>query len=239
MPSARCSSTPTLLVLSVATVALIGSTHCGGESKTDLGSTAGSKSGGDAGSAGSATNGGSAGAVAAGASGSGGSSGSASAGASNSCGGSHSMPVGRPTAPACAPTPAGTTTVARTCSADGDCADAGLSHCLAGKCGLDQCLIDSDCASGQACRCSNQVRGDALLGNSCVPTGCRVDADCGPSGSCSPDSSGYCGSVDGYQCHSAADTCNSDTDCCGSTPRCGYQPALGHWACAAIVVCSG
>jgi hypothetical protein len=43
----------------------------------------------------------------------------------------------------------------------------------------------------------------------------------------------------GYYCHGPADDCQSDTDCCGSTPACRYQPALGHWACQAVVVCNG
>ena len=227
MRSAHRSSIPVSCLLFAAIVALLGATHCGGDAKTGVGATAGSS--------------GSAGTVSVGTGGTGGSSGSGSAGASSACGGAHSTPVGRPTAPACAPTPVGTADAgARACSVDGDCADAGPdTHCLGGTCVFDPCLADSDCPSGQACRCSNQLRGDVGAGNSCVLTGCRVDADCGPSGTCSPDASGYCGAVDGYYCHTAADTCNSDADCCGGTRRCGYQQELGHWACTAIVVCSG
>jgi len=245
MPSAH-RSTPVSFLLIAASFALVGATHCGGDAKSDGGTSAGSSQGGGAGKAGSSSNnnagsGDSGGVVSAGAGGTVGSAGSGPAGSPNACGGSRSMPVGRPTASACAATSFGTpNATARACAVDGDCADAGAdTRCLGGKCGFDQCLVDADCASGQACRCSNQQRGNALGGNSCVPTGCRVDADCGPRGTCSPDTSGHCGSLGGDQCHSAADACNSDADCCGSTPRCGYQPELGHWACAAIIVCNG
>ena len=212
-------------------VALVGATHCGGEAKSDVGVAAG---------AGTPSTGG-AGPVEAGAGGTVSSSGSGSAGSPASCGGSHSLPAGRPKALACAATPPDTPGAsAPACSTDDDCGDGGeASFCLGSKCGLDQCLVDSDCPSGQACRCSDQQGGNIGHTNSCVPTGCRGDADCGTSGKCSPDTSGFCGSLTGYQCHSAADTCSSDADCCGDTLRCGYQPELAHWACVAAIRCNG
>jgi hypothetical protein len=75
--------------------------------------------------------------------------------------------------------------------------------------------------------------------NVCVPAQCRTDADCGPNGACSPSFDGFCAALSGYHCHSAADSCNSNSDCCSDTPECTYQPALGHFACAAFVVCMG
>jgi hypothetical protein len=234
-----------------ASVALIGATHCGGDAKSDVGAPAGSSQGGGTGKAGSSSTGGgsasnggsasSAGAVSTGAGGALGGSGSGSAGSPSACGGARSAPVGRPTASACPVTSPNTPNASpHACVTDSDCADAGaLPRCLSGTCGFDQCLVDSDCPSGQACGCSDQQGGNIIHTNSCVPAGCRVDADCGTNGTCSPDASARCGSLSGYQCHAAADTCNSDADCCGSTPRCGYQPELGHWACAAIAVCNG
>jgi hypothetical protein len=250
MRSAPRSSIPASLVLLAASFALVGATRCGGSAKSDLGTTAGSNQGGDA-AAGVGTSGGSAssaGAVSAGPGGTGGGSGSGNAGSPSSCGGASSTPVGRPIALACAPTVVANGTLGQpgeiahpqACAVDGDCADAGQdAHCLSGKCDFDQCLGDSDCSSGQTCICASQLRGNAGRGNACISSGCRVDADCGANGACSPDDSGYCGSVTGYRCHTAADACNSNADCCGSTPRCGYQAELGHWACAAVIGCSG
>jgi hypothetical protein len=43
----------------------------------------------------------------------------------------------------------------------------------------------------------------------------------------------------GFFCHSAEDTCNTDSDCCSSTPACRFQSELGHWACQAVMVCNG
>ncbi|HWZ88899.1 MAG TPA: hypothetical protein VNW92_08615, partial [Polyangiaceae bacterium] len=168
-----------------------------------------------------------------------GSNSSAGSSGSGSCGGPRSTPVGRPQEVACPASVGGVD--AGACTTDTECTALGIgyNYCRDGACTRDQCATDTDCASGQACRCWNQVRGNALFGNACTVTGCRVDADCGPKGTCSPDSTGYCGSFTGYYCHTAADACNSDADCCGSTPRCGYQPQLGHWVCGELTVCTG
>jgi hypothetical protein len=253
MPSASRSSISVSFRRLGVGVALLAATGCGGEAKGELGTPAGSSQAGAAGTAGgSSAVGGSAGvggaAASAGVGGAAGSAGSTAA-AGSACGSPLSTPVGRPTASACTATSFPTPNPnAPACTGDGDCADAGAaSYCLGDQCGLDQCLVDSDCPSGQACRCANQQGGNALHRNSCVPTGCRVDADCGPGGTCSPDISGFCSSLTGYQCHSSLDTCHSDADCCDNTPdtppdarrRCGYQPELGHWACAALLLCNG
>jgi hypothetical protein len=233
MTRALRSRLPVSLALPLAWFTLLGATHCGGEAQSTAGANAGGSGSDGAGHAGET------GVVSGGDSGM---TGSAGAGASTSaCHSPLSTPVGRPQAVACAATALGALVASSsTCTIDSDCSDAGSDmQCLRGKCSIDGCLADSDCPSGNACQCSSQLRGDVESGNSCVPTGCRVDADCGPGGACSPDTSGHCGSVVGYQCHSAADTCHSDADCCGNTPQCGYQPELAHWACAAITVCSG
>jgi len=166
----------------------------------------------------------------------------AGSGGQAACGGAKSTSQGRPVAVACTPVPADLTPDAGSlsCSTDADCAaiDA-FEHCFHGKCGADQCLSDTDCSNGDVCRCWTDQRGNAIFGNSCVPAGCRVDADCGPGGSCSPTFGNPCRTVTGYQCHSAADTCHSNGDCCGDTPVCDYQPELGHFACQAITVCNG
>jgi hypothetical protein len=211
---------PISLLLGAACLALLGATHCGGNAQSP--GVAGAGAGAVAGEGADA---------------------GAGAGTAGS-GAPLSTPVGRPQAVACsATTTDGGGPVAglgEACTADSDCTGvADNAWCFQGKCGFDQCLTDSDCPSGNVCRCSDQVGGDALPGNSCVPSGCRVDADCGPAEVCSPDNSGRCGTLLGYECHSAQDTCHSAADCSGDTPRCDYQPELRYWTCSAITVCSG
>jgi Cys-rich repeat protein len=133
------------------------------------------------------------------------------------------------------------------CTTLAQCQDAGApidsyQACLGGRCSLDQCVTDSDCPTGQACGCADSFGGNAVHFNECVPTQCRTDSDCGTGFTCSPSNAGYCSSLTGFYCHSAADTCATSADCCpGSEPfqECVYQPVLGHFACQAGVVCSG
>jgi Cys-rich repeat protein len=156
-----------------------------------------------------------------------------------------STPQGRPTPKACSvsqlemglsasgPAP---------CAAKTDCpAGPGeRSTCLNGQCSADACINDSDCPSGQACGCAaDYYGGNAQHPNLCFPAQCRVDADCPAGGVCEPSYGGPCGGLTGFFCHSASDTCNSSSDCCGNLSACLYQPELGHWACQAVMVCSG
>src|SRR5262249_2411601 len=130
---------------------------------------------------------------------------------------------------------------AAACSSDADCRDGGplRAFCHDGTCRVDQCLADSECATGQVCFCA-PTRGTGLHFNYCQDSPCAVDAACGPGGVCSPSYAGGCGVLDAYYCHTAADTCQTDADCCvGNTQRCSYQPMLGHWACQAAIVCNG
>ena len=99
--------------------------------------------------------------------------------------------------------------------------------------GSDNCESDADCAAGTACVCDFYHGGAGSPGtqNLCRPSGCRIDADCGPTGYCSPSqwTACYGGVVDGYFCHGSGDECGSDADCRGSF--CFYAPELGHWTC--------
>jgi hypothetical protein len=156
------------------------------------------------------------------------------------------QPQGRPQALACPATnPAsfGAPEGGGVCTTDADCAEGGSTFrwCLAGVCSVDQCVTDANCPSGQACGCANMFGGNAIHANACVEAACRVDADCAALGSgvCSPSRGARCGGLTGYQCHSPADDCQSDADCCGDKPACRYQTPLGHWACEAISVCNG
>jgi hypothetical protein len=71
-----------------------------------------------------------------------------------------------------------------------------------------------------------------------VPGDCRVDTDCGPCGWCSP-TSGACGSVVGYYCHTPKDQCINDSDCldAGLGNACGYDTSLGYWRCIFLPGC--
>jgi hypothetical protein len=137
------------------------------------------------------------------------------------------------------------------CTTLADCADAGASvygdyhACLANECSFDQCLADTDCPTGQACGCADEFGGNAIHYNQCIPTQCRTNGDCGSGWTCSPSSGGYCSSLVGFYCHSAADTCATDADCIcpGATQapyaQCVYTPQLGHFACQVSAVCAG
>jgi hypothetical protein len=117
--------------------------------------------------------------------------------------------------------------------------DAGVPD---GGCGLpgvcaDECLVDAECDGG-VCSCAGNTFGYAKsTANLCVPAGCRVDADC-PDGYCSPTvGAGNFYGIQGYECHSCADSCVNDGDC-GATnpgelgqPYCAYSAQVGHWAC--------
>ena len=152
-------------------------------------------------------------------------------------------PAGRPVPAQCAPSsvtapPDGG---AITCTTDADCAADGLYRwCRAGACSPDQCTSDTDCATGQACACANEQVGNAEHTNTCVTTQCRSDSDCAAGQVCSPTVGDLCsGGGPFFACHSAADTCRVDADCCTSAPSCRYQPTVGHWACVGVCTVNG
>jgi hypothetical protein len=164
----------------------------------------------------------------------------------------HGPPVHRPTPVACSRTafgpwpPGADAAVLAPCKTDADCPapkpGGWTYYCRQGLCGIDQCLSDADCAQGESCACANEYYGgNGIHPDLCMPAKCRVDADCGAGGLCGPAITGYCGGLSGYFCHSAADECTADADCCSdrSRPSCGYSPPLGHWACQAFPVCNG
>jgi len=240
-------------VASAFVLALVG---CGGTSTSHVGNgttSGGAGAGAGGGSGGAEVGSGGSGATPLGSGASGGAPSAGSGGTSSSgaggggaggggCPAPQSTPVGRSKSAACNVTNTFEDAGTQACSADADCADAGLSGwCLNGQCGADQCLTDGDCPSGQACACASEFRGNAFHTNLCIDTGCRVDADCGPNGVCSESMSPTpCGSISGFYCHTPDDECNTDADCCqSSAPVCSYQPALGHWACHAVSVCNG
>jgi hypothetical protein len=129
------------------------------------------------------------------------------------------------------------------CASDAECMLDGESivpqHCIAQQCGVDECFVDSDCGSDRLCVCSADDGGGLRLPvNRCVAAQCHVDADCGAGAYCSP-SRGYCGSVDGFYCHTSEDTCvDESTDCSCGGNACVYAPPVGHFVCGTNI-CSG
>jgi hypothetical protein len=96
------------------------------------------------------------------------------------------------------------------------------------------CLVDANCADGPqgkpgtVCNCAT---------SSCTvqPGSCRVDADCGAGGFCSPTwTSGEDVEVVAYECHTCEDQCIDDTDCTGMYPGgyCIYNQCVGYWTCS-------
>jgi hypothetical protein len=153
----------------------------------------------------------------------------------------------RSAAQACSPTPqsamsfAPYTATGRPCTSDSQCtSDEGWpGHCLSGACTVDDCLTDGDCADGGVCVCSSPLGNSAVQNrNYCVRGNCRVDADCGAGGYCM-QSAGLCG-VDGFFCHTSADTCVDATQDCGASciGACRYFADKRAFACLAPV-CGG
>jgi len=97
------------------------------------------------------------------------------------------------------------------CKTDADCTDrphgwcspspppGGGTYCAYG------CVRDSDCEAGSICLCGDPV-------GSCVPSNCRVDADCG-AGLCAGTPVNICTLSYDFGCQSAADECTTAQDC--------------------------
>lgn len=129
------------------------------------------------------------------------------------------------------------------CAADSDCTSGTNGRCnmnIGGaafcRCTYDTCVHDTDCATGETCACHGATY--HADGNECIAGNCRTDADCGANGFCSPTIGG-CGSLAGYYCHTASDTCVDDTDCTsgGGLQACEYVSASARWECVDRLFC--
>jgi hypothetical protein len=137
------------------------------------------------------------------------------------------------------------------CQSNAECTDGENGRCTGNghdgyQCTYDACFSDSDCpalASGtpRLCQCEGGSRAD---NNVCLGGNCRVDADCGGGGYCSP-TLGSCGNytgTQGYYCHTSNDECLDDADCNAdgsSYPGyCAFMPEVGHWMCS-MAQCAG
>lgn len=128
------------------------------------------------------------------------------------------------------------------CKADAECTKGDTGRCVNDFakppfCSYDACQKDDDCGGGSVCDCRNPSQHNA---NVCIHGNCRVDADCGQDGYCSPSAvvvDPFCttgipiGSI-GYFCHTAQDECTDDADC-GSNdfPACFFNVGKLHFAC--------
>lgn len=130
-----------------------------------------------------------------------------------------------------------------TCRSNAECTAGTNGRCNGNshdgwRCTYDACSADGDCGGGTGvCECEGAFRADA---NVCLGEGnCRVDADCGGAGFCSPTlgSCGHYGKTSGYFCHTPSDECLDDEDCAGQgqageTPYCAYDKNVGRWKCS-------
>ena len=134
------------------------------------------------------------------------------------------------------PTPAGD------CKTDADCTKGTNGHCVASgggflycSCAYDTCVSDGDC-SGGVCACQGSPY--EIDSNTCSTLGdCKVDADCGAGGYCSPSQGTGCSNgLAGYHCHGSSDECVDATDC-ASANFCAFDTTKKHWACFPMVAC--
>jgi hypothetical protein len=135
------------------------------------------------------------------------------------------------------------------CTSDSSCAAGTNGRCLhpgGGPaadcfCTYDTCVHDTDCPGGQICACHGSPY--TRSGNTCVKGNCRVDADCGASGYCSPSAlAASCGeNLAAYYCHTAGDLCVDDSDCPaasgGEIAACVYSTRDSRWECDELPNC--
>jgi hypothetical protein len=124
------------------------------------------------------------------------------------------------------------------CNSVSDCTEGKDPRCVgaipSGKCSCtyDACFSDRDCPANHVCACSG-----VYSGNACVAGNCRIDADCGTGGYCSPIIDRCTSGVTGYFCRSSKDACANDGDCGAATPNCDRDPVTGVWGCQSIHGC--
>jgi hypothetical protein len=146
--------------------------------------------------------------------------------------------------------PSGTPDMGQACTSDKSCTAGTHGHCNVIRggcaCAYDDCSKDSDCPANNVCACAATINMPGAS-NGCVAGNCRVDADCGAGGYCSPSLGMGCIPnlpLQGYFCHTRADSCVNDQDC-ASPPagpfrigHCEWHPEVSHWACT-FVSCAG
>ena len=129
------------------------------------------------------------------------------------------------------------------CLQDSDCTSGMNGRCTSGPfacsmgCSYDECLSDADCTGNVPCACRSSGS-DSMLNFCATQSKCRIDADCGPDGYCSPSlldlvqNNGYSvcdGLATGYFCHTPNDRCTDDSDCNQGT--CNFDLTSQSWSC--------
>ena len=125
------------------------------------------------------------------------------------------------------------------CTRDSDCTAGTNGRCLKFggpacniHCSYDECSSDSDCPANTPCACRPSISDTAP--NSCATeSNCRIDADCGPGGFCSPSLlNNFC------QCISASFCAPNESGCSETGPDgvtrqvpclCGGQCGHGYF----------
>jgi hypothetical protein len=120
------------------------------------------------------------------------------------------------------------------CTLDSECTMGSNGRCLpAGplpcdmECSYDTCTDDSQCSGNIPCICRTSAS-DPTANVCATGSQCRVDADCGPGGYCSPSDTMSCTTA--YFCHTPSDICVNDSDCNG-TGGCNYDATQMRWQC--------
>jgi hypothetical protein len=132
------------------------------------------------------------------------------------------------------------------CTKDSQCVSGNSGRCVESgggvlfcACTYDTCQHDTDCPANELCACHGSPY-TFNQGNTCKPGNCRVDADCGAGGYCSPSyQTMSCGSLEGYFCHTPNDQCIDDTDCPSSQGPavCVYSSTNSRWECHQEALC--
>jgi hypothetical protein len=113
-----------------------------------------------------------------------------------------------------------------TCTTNADCADGNNGRCARGRfgcsCSYDDCTEDAECGPSIPCEC--RASSDSFATNDCeTASNCRVDADCGARGYCSPSLVGaFCSCVSPAFCKSGSGTCSPGPCACGDSCGHGY-----------------
>ena len=135
-------------------------------------------------------------------------------------------------------TPSGEPNPIGDCNQDSECVNGALGdngRCVqlgpipGYSCIYDTCFTDSACAKGSVCQC-REPPGSVEANYCTTPSNCRIDADCGDNGYCSPSQAHeWCGTF--YACHTPNDECTNDSDCDPST-HCDFDVNAKHWLCS-------
>lgn len=95
------------------------------------------------------------------------------------------------------------------CVYDADCTESANGYCVIGACYYG-CTTDAECGGG-ICFCGPVI-------GTCLPAGCRSDADCPADYPCTGNPLTAAGQPD-FVCQTPTDTCQKDADCNTGSPR--------------------